>query len=623
MPSSIVLAAALFLASTLAGPAAATPAAFSFEDWKTEVADEANVDRLAEMYLELLLETDPTSGLWLGIHGKDADPSYYDDRLADVSAEATEETLAALMILGLRLQAIDPDTLTPAGRVDRHILQKQVELQMLELEELGTRTNPLTYVSGVGGAFNGLVMRDYAPLKQRVRSFGRRCAAVPSYLEQAKAALTPEDVRPTAVEKEMAVARLRGMAAEGGLFDKTYGQLLDCAELTEMEATDLRKACAEAMKRIGEFADWFEAEVAARPDSDWRLGKTLYNRKYDLYLDYPLGPDALLAEAEKSLDRVHGNLVATARRIHDGYLADAIEAGDLKAAAELSDQAVVANIFARLSEDRSTTETLIADSYALADEIVGFVNEKDLLDLPPTSKLRIEEIPRYLSGYAVAQIMTAPPFEPELESVWFWDLDLLGTSESYLKEYNRATLAMVYIHEGVPGHFVQLEYSNRFDRTVPKVFYNGAMVEGWATYIATQLVDQGFTIYPDSPYGHDLQKMVDDKLVLRSIINAIIDIRLHTSDWPEEEAVRLMMERGFQEEGEARGKLTRAKLSSVQLASYFAGHRAILELLEEYRARRGEDFTWKEFNERLVGMGSPPFFALREEMLAGAAEPAR
>jgi uncharacterized protein (DUF885 family) len=377
------------------------------------------------------------------------------------------------------------------------------------------------------------------------------------------------------------------------------------------------------MNEIGRFADWFEAEVAPREDSGWRLGKMLYDRKYDLYLDYPLGPEALLADAEKSLDRVHANLVATARKIHDGYLADALEAGDVKEAAELPDQAVVANIFARLSEDRSTTETLIADSYALADSIVGFVNEKDLLDLPPTSKLRIEAIPPYLSGYAVAMIMTAPPFEPELESVWFWDLDLLGTSESYLKEYNRATLAMVYIHEGVPGHFVQLEYSNRFERIVPKVFYNGAMVEGWATYIATQLVDQGFTIYPDSPYGHDLQKMVDDKLVLRGIINAIIDIRLHRSDWPEEEAVRLMTERGFQEEGEAQGKLTRAKLSSVQLASYYAGHRAILELLEEYRALKGDDFTWKDFNERLVGMGSPPFFVLREAMLAGAGEKAR
>ena len=175
---------------------------------------------------------------------------------------------------------------------------------------------------------------------------------------------------------------------------------------------------------------------------------------------------------------------------------------------------------------------------------------------------------------------------------------------------------MVYIHEGVPGHFVQLEYSNKFDRIAPKVFKNGPMVEGWATYIATQLVDEGFTIYTDEPFGYELQQMVDRKLVLRTIINAIIDIRLHTTDWPEEAAVELMIEKGFQEQGEAQGKLARAKMSSVQLATYFAGHHAILEILEEYKASKGDDFSYKEFNERLVSAGSPPFFAIREFMLA-------
>ena len=150
---------------------------------------------------------------------------------------------------------------------------------------------------------------------------------------------------------------------------------------------------------------------------------------------------------------------------------------------------------------------------------------------------------------------------------------------------------------------------------MPRVFRNGPMVEGWATYIQTQLVDLGFTVYPDQPYGRQIQFMVDRKLVLRAIINAIIDIRLHTTDWPEEEAVRLMIEQGYQEPGEANGKLARAKLSSVQLATYYAGHRAILEILAEYKERAGEDFSWKAFNERLVSAGSPPFFALHERML--------
>jgi uncharacterized protein (DUF885 family) len=141
------------------------------------------------------------------------------------------------------------------------------------------------------------------------------------------------------------------------------------------------------------------------------------------------------------------------------------------------------------------------------------------------------------------------------------------------------------------------------------------MVEGWASYIESQVVDQGFTVYPDRPFGYELQKLTLLKLNLRMIINAIIDIRLQTTDWPEENAVALMIERGFQEGAEARGKLTRAKFGAVQLATYYAGYRAILEILDEYRARKGDEFTWKDFNEKLLGAGSPPFFALREYML--------
>ena len=355
--------------------------------------------------------------------------------------------------------------------------------------------------------------------------------------------------------------------------------------------------------------------MVPRENSDWRLGRELYDEKYTLQMDYPLDAESLLAVADAWLTIKSNELITVGREIHDEYLKPEIQQGLIKPQAEIDDQQVVRDIFTKLAEDRSTTETLIADSYALADSIIGFVREQNLMDLPPASKLRIENIPPHLAGNAVAQIQTAPPFEPQLESVWFWDLGLLAGAEDFLKEYNRPTLAMVYIHEGVPGHFVQLEYSNRSERVIPKVFWNGPMVEGWASYIATQLVDVGFTVYPDEPWGHQLQQMVDDKLSLRSIINAIIDIRLQRTHWPEDEAVKLMVEKGFQEEGEARGKLVRAKLSSVQLASYFAGQLAIENILVEYRALKGSTFSWKDFNERLVGAGSPPFFALREYML--------
>ncbi|MGI9270508.1 MAG: DUF885 domain-containing protein [Woeseiaceae bacterium] len=584
--------------------------------WVDSIQSESDINALARLYLDIGIQIDPPTGGALGIHGTPDNPSAYDDHLADVSPSGWGARNATNRAFRDRLAAIDATTLTRADQIDRHILLNRVKYALLRQNTLGLSTNPLTYVSGVASPFSGLVLRDYAPADQRLRSFGSRCNEVGTYLENARMAMTPDDVQPTAMQKQSAIGRLRGTVGENGLFKNVLTEMIRESSLSDDEATDIQEDCAAAVTQIENFTTWFDETVVPRPDGEWRIGTELYEQAYALYMDYPLSPTELLAEAEKALARTGAELVATARSIHDGYLADQISAGTVKPSEGLADGDVVRNVFAEISKDHSTSETLIEDSYALADAIVSFVQEKNLLDLPPTSKLRIEDIPPHLQGYAVAQITTAPPFEPELESVWFWDLEMLSGADDFLKEYNRPALALVYIHEGVPGHFVQLEYSNRFERIVPKVYGNGPMIEGWASYIATQLVEEGFTIYPDKPYGYELQQMTDRKLILRAIINAIIDIRLHNSDWSEEDAVRMMVEQGFQEQGEADGKLNRAKMGYVQLTSYFAGHHAILEILDEYKQAKGDAFSYKEFNERLVGAGSPPFFAIREFMLA-------
>ena len=605
----------LMLTTGLLHAVSTSAAEFSIDGWKAQVEAGGTIDHYGRLYLEFLLEENPVSGGQFGIHGTEADPSAYDSRLPDVSHESTARAVAARKFFLERLEAIDAQGLSRADQIDLHILKNQVALDQLQVTRLGALTSPLNYVTNLGQGMSGLVFRDYAPIEERLQSFGARCKATGQYLKDVEAALLPAYVQPSQMNKAVTASRLRAMVAEGALYSRTLPDLLKSSGLDEDIRAEILEACLMAVDDINRFAFWFEENMVPREDGEWRLGARLYDQKYELQMDYPLGPEALLAEAERWLEVKGGELVSVGRKIHDEYLAEEIRAGKVSKAADIDDQQVVKNVFEKLSEDRSTTETLIEDSYAMADAIISFVREQNLMDLPPASKLRIEDIPPHLRGTTVAMIATAPPFEPHLESVWFWDLEFLASSPDFLKEYNRPALAMVYIHEGVPGHFVQLEYSNRSERIIPKVFWNGPMVEGWASYIATQLVDVGFTIYPENPVGHELQQMVDDKLILRAIINAIIDIKLHRTAWPEEDAVRLMVEKGFQEESEARGKLARAKLSSVQLATYFAGHLAIEKILVEYRELKGDSFSWKDFNERLVGAGSPPFFATREYML--------
>jgi hypothetical protein len=63
-----------------------------------------------------------------------------------------------------------------------------------------------------------------------------------------------------------------------------------------------------------------------------------------------------------------------------------------------------------------------------------------------------------------------------------------------------------------------------------------------------------------------------------------------------------MMERGFQEEGEAAGKWRRALLSSTQLSTYFVGYTEVRQIADE----RPANVTLRDWHDRMLAHGSPP-----------------
>ncbi len=135
------------------------------------------------------------------------------------------------------------------------------------------------------------------------------------------------------------------------------------------------------------------------------------------------------------------------------------------------------------------------------------------------------------------------------------------------------------IHEAMPGHVLQLAHARRFDATtkVRVAFWSGPFVEGWAVYAEELMARHGF--------GGDAVRMQQLKMQLRMTINAILDVRVHTRGMTREEAMRLMIERGHQEEGEAVGKWRRALLTSTQLSTYFVGYTEVADLAARLAAQ--------------------------------------
>jgi uncharacterized protein (DUF885 family) len=246
-------------------------------------------------------------------------------------------------------------------------------------------------------------------------------------------------------------------------------------------------------------------------------------------------------------------------------------------------------------------------------EIEAFVREKDLLTLDPTQPLVIRETPEYERGVSVASLEAPGPLEKNMKS--FYNVTPISPDwtpeqvESYLREYNTWSLRDLSIHEGIPGHYVQLYYGNRFPSIIRSVFGSGPMVEGWAVFAERMMVDEGYM-------NHDPRmKLINLKWYIRSVLNAIIDQRIHAYGMTQQEMMDLLTKEGFQEEREAAGKWRRANLTSAQLSTYFVGYQEIEDLRNAYRQQQGERYTTKAFNETFLSFGSPSVKYIREMML--------
>jgi uncharacterized protein (DUF885 family) len=155
------------------------------------------------------------------------------------------------------------------------------------------------------------------------------------------------------------------------------------------------------------------------------------------------------------------------------------------------------------------------------------------------------------------------------------------------------------IHEAIPGHMLQLAHWRRFraPTRVRSAFWSGPFVEGWAVYTERVMADHG--------YRGDTLRMQQLKMQLRMIINAILDARVHAHGLTEDEAMRLMIERGHQEEGEAVGKWRRALLTSSQLSTYYVGYVEVSDVSRDLAAAR-PSLTELERHDLILSEGCPP-----------------
>jgi uncharacterized protein (DUF885 family) len=276
-------------------------------------------------------------------------------------------------------------------------------------------------------------------------------------------------------------------------------------------------------------------------------------------------------------------------------------------------------VVAAVSQEHGQPEELLRDARATVDRIKRFIRENDILRLPEPDRCAVIEMPEFRRGNSLAYLDNAPPLDPHAASMYAvspppadWPA---ARVKSFLEEYNRHMLQILTIHEAYPGHYVQLEYSNRSGSLLRRVLQSGVFIEGWAVYTEQMMLDQGYG-------GGDLAlRLMQLKFYLRAVANAILDHQLHCTEMTDEEALRFLIEEAFQSEGEARLKLIRAKQSSTQLSTYFVGRMAHYRLRQQLQRELGDRFDLGRYHEAVLAHGSVPVKYLPELVRARLAQP--
>src|SRR5262245_61899238 len=135
---------------------------------------------LVDDYLACLHEVHPTTATFDGVHT-------HDDLLEDFSRSAIDTHLRELGGFARRQVAINPDTLTPAERIEKPMLEANVRGRMFELEEVRTwERNPQLYAETLALSLAAQALFAYAPAPERARRVLSKLRQTPRLFQSAR-----------------------------------------------------------------------------------------------------------------------------------------------------------------------------------------------------------------------------------------------------------------------------------------------------------------------------------------------------------------------------------------------------------------------------------------------------
>jgi uncharacterized protein (DUF885 family) len=248
----------------------------------------------------------------------------------------------------------------------------------------------------------------------------------------------------------------------------------------------------------------------------------------------------------------------------------------------------------------------VIDAYAEAMRwSEALVREHGLATPVEGAPLEVRATPvfwRHTIPYAAYSMPGA--FDREQRGI-FWVTPPGGDAEK-LKGHARASIQIVALHEGFPGHHLQLTRANRHPSRVRRLADSSLFIEGWAFYCEELAFEEGLL-------GAEA-RVCQLKDELWRACRIVIDMRLHQGRMTPAEAVDMLVRDADIERPNAEAEVRRYTYSPGYQMAYAIGKQELLALREKVRRAEGVGFSLRGFHDRVLDEGSLPVALIAEAL---------
>ncbi|UCG91369.1 MAG: DUF885 domain-containing protein [candidate division WOR-3 bacterium] len=530
-------------------------------------------DRFVEEYLEFLWKSSPVRATYAGIHT-------YDHELDNVDRDFLEEINKKHKEYLRKLEKTEKKGLTDDEYVDWQLLKNSLESEIKSFEEIRFwEKQPFVYAEICIDSLFLLFLREFAPIEVRTAAILSRMRQIPQLLKDGQQNLkdSPEIFTTLTLE----------IVNGGKKFCKTVVAALGSA--VPKLRTELEKTGAQALAAFNDYDTFLREEYLPKSRGEFAIGRDLFNFKLMKNHMLPYNTEEIFEigkEAKQSTE------------------------DDLKNIAQTIDTnkpwwEVVNDIKKRHPQ----ASELLATYQKEMESAKRFVLEKDLVSIPSGEELVVIPTPQFhrpILPYAA--YMRPAPFEKQQKGFFYVtpieENVAKEEQEKILRGHSFHKIPVTALHEGYPGHHLQLVRANQHERKLRRLLRTTVFVEGWALYCEEMMADAGF-------YSDPRTKLFKLKDQLWRACRVIIDVGLHTKTMDYAQAVDFLVNDAKLERVHAEKEVTRYTFTPTQPLSYMIGKKQILELKKDYQTKLKDEFRLKEFHDKLISFGSIPICLIR------------